>query len=73
MAEDEKATWPKKSLVGMTGDEAMAAVLAGKSEITAANVHVLPHDAMVTMDYREDRVRIFVGDDGKVVRQPMIG
>ena len=73
MAEDEKATWPEKNLVGVTGEEAKAAVLAGKSEILEANVHILPHDAMVTEDYREDRVRIFVGDDGKVVRQPMIG
>lgn len=71
-AEGEKA-WPEKQLVGMTGEEAKVAVLAGSSTLMEANIHILPHDAMVTMDYREDRVRIFVGDDGKVVRQPKIG
>jgi hypothetical protein len=30
-------------------------------------------DAMVTMDFREDRVRIFVDEEGKVVRPPRIG
>jgi hypothetical protein len=29
--------------------------------------------AMVTMDFREDRVRIFVDDSNKVVRVPRIG
>ena len=86
MAEDDAASggasaksdadgqsWPGKNLVGMTGDEARAAVLAGNPGLSRGNVHVVPHDAMVTMDYREDRVRIFVSDDGKVVRQPIIG
>jgi len=79
MAEDDaKAAgaatkWPDQDLVGLTGDEAMAAVLAGDSNLLAQNVQIVPHDAMVTMDFREDRVRIFVGDDGKVVRQPMHG
>ena len=75
MAEDDSGAasekkWPEKDLVGMTGEDAKAAVLAGNSGLT---VHILPQDSMVTMDYREDRVRIFVGDDGKVVRQPKIG
>ncbi|KAL9187360.1 hypothetical protein ACHAXT_001463 [Thalassiosira profunda] len=75
MAEDDSGAasekkWPEKDLVGMMGEDAKAAVLAGNSGLT---VHVLPQDSMVTMDYREDRVRIFVGDDGKVVRQPKIG
>ena len=65
--------WPDKNLVGMAGDEAKAAVLAGDSKLLTQNIHVVPHDGMFTMDYREDRVRIFVGDDGKVVRQPEIG
>lgn len=67
---DEK--WPEKNLVGMMGKEAKQAILDVDSSLDG-NVHILPHDVMVTMDYREDRVRIFVGDDGKVVRQPMIG
>jgi hypothetical protein len=64
------SAWPEKSLVGMTGE-------AAKNEIKdvdpSLEVHVLPEDSMVTMDYREDRVRIFVDADGKVVRQPNAG
>lgn len=29
--------------------------------------------AMVTADFREDRVRIFVNEDGKVMKAPRIG
>lgn len=67
---DDGKLWPDKDLVGMTGDEAKVAVLAGDSSLF---IQIVPHDAMVTMDFREDRVRIFVFDDGKVARQPMIG
>mmetsp|Transcript_16620 Transcript_16620/g.35914 ORF Transcript_16620/g.35914 Transcript_16620/m.35914 type:complete len:108 (-) Transcript_16620:205-528(-) len=66
-------TWPDKNLVGMTGDEAKAAVLAGDSTLLTANVEILGHDDMCTSDFREDRVRIFVFDDGKVARQPKLG
>jgi len=81
MTEDEAASasaasgspggpsWPAKDLIGMTGDEAKAEVLAVDATL---NVEVLPHDAIVTEDYRLDRVRIFV-EDGKVVRQPTVG
>lgn len=30
-------------------------------------------NAMVTMDFRTDRVRVFVDDEGKVVREPHLG
>jgi hypothetical protein len=75
MAEDEtksdtKQSWPELSLVGMTGEEAKSAVLAVDNTL---EVHIVPHNSMVTMDYREDRVRIYVGDDSKVIRQPRNG
>jgi len=79
MANDEKRTatsgagWPERDLTGMDADEAKAAVLAGSLGIEEGNVHVLPEDAMVTMDFQEDRVRIFVDEDNKVARQPMPG
>lgn len=88
MAEDDAATaaatssaagvgseksWPDKNLEGMTGEEAKAEVLGGNKNLLEKDIHILPHDAMVTMDYNEERVRIFVGDDGRVVRQPMVG
>lgn len=36
-------------------------------------VEVHPELGPCTCDYRVDRVRIFVSNDGKVVRPPMIG
>eukprot|EP00571_Detonula_confervacea_P015101 CAMPEP_0172309672 /NCGR_PEP_ID=MMETSP1058-20130122/10394_1 /TAXON_ID=83371 /ORGANISM="Detonula confervacea, Strain CCMP 353" /LENGTH=109 /DNA_ID=CAMNT_0013022341 /DNA_START=36 /DNA_END=365 /DNA_ORIENTATION=+ len=72
-AGNDGLTWPDKDLVGMTGDEARAAVLAGVSTLSASKIEILPEDAMVTMDFVQDRVRIFVSDDGKVARQPHLG
>ena len=72
-AEDDGELWPKKDLVGWTGEDAKFAVLAGDKTLKEENVQILPEDSMVTMDYREDRVRIFVDGDGRVVSQPTIG
>jgi hypothetical protein len=69
-ADPTTSKWPDKSLVGMTGDEA-------KKEINDADpsllVQIIPDGSMMTMDYSESRVRIFVDGDGKVVRQPNKG
>jgi hypothetical protein len=73
IAADDGELWPKKSLVGWTGEDAKFAVLAGDKTLREENVHIVPEDSMVTMDYREDRVRIFVDADGRVVSQPTIG
>ena len=70
---DDGELWPKKNLVGWTGEDAKFAVLAGDKTLKEENVQVLPEDSMVTMDYREDRVRIFVDGEGRVVSQPSIG
>ena len=64
----KKEEWPE--LIGASGDQAKAAILKDDSKL---QVDVLPQDAMVTMDYRLDRVRVFVGDDGKVARAPRKG
>ena len=68
--ETSSSKWPDTDLTGMTGEEA-------KQEINSVDpsleVHILPEDSMVTMDYREDRVRIFVNDAGQVSRQPNKG
>lgn len=64
------SAWPEKSLVGMTGEDAKKEI---KGVDPSLEVHVLSEDSMVTMDYRTDRVRIFVDADGKVVRQPNAG
>mmetsp|Transcript_25621 Transcript_25621/g.36553 ORF Transcript_25621/g.36553 Transcript_25621/m.36553 type:complete len:168 (+) Transcript_25621:117-620(+) len=64
------SSWPDKILTGMTGEEA-------RKEISNADpsleVQILPEDSMMTMDYREDRVRIIVNADGNVVNQPQKG
>ena len=64
----EKDEWP--DLVGKSGEEAKAAIQADDSKLT---VHVLPDGSIVTMDFRMDRVRIFVNEEGKVVRTPRKG
>ena len=63
-----KEEWPE--LAGKTGEEAKAAILEDDSKL---QVDVLPEGSMVTMDYRLDRVRIFVDEAGKVARAPRKG
>jgi hypothetical protein len=57
-------------LSGMDGEEAKAVL---KNEYPSLLVQLIPENSIVTMDYREDRVRVFVDKDGKVVKVPMIG
>ncbi|XP_047042488.1 subtilisin-chymotrypsin inhibitor-2B-like [Lolium rigidum] len=53
--EDSKTSWPE--LVGKTIKEAREIILKDKPD---ANIVVLPAGSAVTLDYRTDRVRIFV-------------
>ena len=59
-----------KSLIGMNGEEAKAAIEAIDPLLS---VHIVPEGSMVTMDLRDDRVRIFVDKDENVAREPQIG
>ena len=59
-----------KSLIGMNGEEAKAAIEAIDPLLS---VHIVPEGSMVTSDFRDDRVRIFVDKDGNVAREPRIG
>jgi len=60
--------WPE--LLGLAGSEAKRIV----KEIGGVKiVHVLPENSLVTMDFRVDRVRIFVDAEGRVSRVPSIG
>eukprot|EP00934_Nitzschia_sp_Nitz4_P005946 Nitzschia sp. Nitz4//scaffold18_size181773//65842//66195//NITZ4_001913-RA/size181773-processed-gene-0.14-mRNA-1//1//CDS//3329540005//5936//frame0 len=65
--QDQPTSWPE--LVGMDGEEAKASIEAD----TDYKVYILKQGAMVTMDYRTDRVRIFVDTDGKVASTPRVG
>ena len=65
-----KNAWPE--LVGKTVAEAKALVEAeGAGRI--AQVVEIPEGSMVTMDMREDRVRIFATPDGNVASVPIVG
>lgn len=57
-------------LNGIPGEEAKSKI---EKEYPSLLVQIVPEDSMVTMDYREDRVRIFVDTDGKVARVPILG
>ncbi|ELU11714.1 hypothetical protein CAPTEDRAFT_21329 [Capitella teleta] len=63
-----KEQWPE--LAGKTGAEAQAAVKADRPDV---EVQVMDEGSPCTMDYRTDRVRIFVNTDGKVSGTPMCG
>lgn len=64
---DEKSVW--RELVGKSAEEAGRQIRAEFPDIA---VHVVPEGSMVTMDFNEQRVRLFV-KDGKVVREPRRG
>ena len=66
----QPASWPEKDMVGWNGEDAKAAILAEQSSLY---VYIVPQYSMLTMDYSEERVRILVDENGKVVRQPRIG
>eukprot|EP00274_Cyanoptyche_gloeocystis_P005185 CAMPEP_0196658290 /NCGR_PEP_ID=MMETSP1086-20130531/28810_1 /TAXON_ID=77921 /ORGANISM="Cyanoptyche gloeocystis , Strain SAG4.97" /LENGTH=67 /DNA_ID=CAMNT_0041991797 /DNA_START=109 /DNA_END=312 /DNA_ORIENTATION=- len=65
---DLKTSWPE--LVGKSGEEAAAAI---KDSNSALQVHVVQEGSPCTMDWREDRVRIFVDASGKVASPPTCG
>jgi hypothetical protein len=65
VGEDLKTSWPE--LVGKSIKEAREIILKDKPD---ANIVVLPAGSQVTLDYRTDRVRIFVDT---VADTPYIG
>ncbi|GJP55632.1 hypothetical protein CLOM_g14578 [Closterium sp. NIES-68] len=68
MAGDQPKSWP--DLVGIPGTEAREKILA---EDPTLQVGIVRPGMMVTMDYRMDRVRIYVDKDGIVLRPPTLG
>lgn len=67
-SKDPPTSFP--TLNGLEGEEARKII---EKEFPSLSVQVVPEDSMVTMDFREDRVRIFVNASGKVARVPMLG
>mmetsp|Transcript_19747 Transcript_19747/g.55801 ORF Transcript_19747/g.55801 Transcript_19747/m.55801 type:complete len:123 (+) Transcript_19747:91-459(+) len=68
MGKGDKSSWPE--VVGMSGEDAKAAILADDDSL---KVQVVPEGSMMTMDYRLDRVRVFVDSNGKVTQEPRLG
>lgn len=64
---NEKTEWPE--LVGKSVEEAKKVILREKPE---AKIVVVPVGSIVTMDYRIDRVRLFVDAD-TVAQIPKVG
>ena len=67
---ETRQEWPE--LVGKTGEEAKQVILATAGP-AIKDVQIVPADAVVTTDFRTDRVRIFVDASGNVARTPKVG
>ncbi|XP_030449967.1 subtilisin inhibitor CLSI-I [Syzygium oleosum] len=68
-AAPKKMTWPE--LVGSTAEGAERKI---KEEIgDAIRVQVIPPNTFVTMDFNQQRVRLYVDSSGNVARTPRIG
>ncbi|CAI5528800.1 unnamed protein product [Closterium sp. Naga37s-1] len=65
-----KTSWPE--VVGMTGEKARDYILTSMPECNW-DVRIIPNRGFATMDYRTNRVRIFVDKDGIVRVPPRIG
>ncbi|CAN0880081.1 Subtilisin inhibitor 1 [Linum grandiflorum] len=63
-----KSQWPE--LVGLPAEEAEAKI---KQDMGGALVQVVPPNHFVTMDFRRNRVRLYVDSEGKIARAPIIG
>ncbi|MCF8881050.1 serine protease inhibitor [Hyphobacterium sp. SN044] len=64
----QKQEWPE--LVGKTGEEAKEQVLKDRPD---AYVEIKGERDPCTLDFRPNRVRIFVDNDSKVVSVPRTG
>ncbi|KAL6063209.1 Potato proteinase inhibitor type I family protein [Balamuthia mandrillaris] len=63
-----KRQWPE--LVGKPFEEVKAAILKDDSSLKVVSI---PQGAMVTADFREDRVRVYVNKAGKCIKTPRVG
>eukprot|EP00601_Ochromonadales_sp_CCMP2298_P005869 CAMPEP_0173192826 /NCGR_PEP_ID=MMETSP1141-20130122/13627_1 /TAXON_ID=483371 /ORGANISM="non described non described, Strain CCMP2298" /LENGTH=75 /DNA_ID=CAMNT_0014117111 /DNA_START=172 /DNA_END=399 /DNA_ORIENTATION=+ len=60
--------WP--GAVGQNAEEAVAIIKRDRPDV---KVVALPAGSMVTMDFVTSRVRVFVNEQGKVAKEPMLG
>jgi hypothetical protein len=62
--------WP--TCLGISGDDCVS-YIESNAEDVRGNVYVISHGTSMTMDFRKDRVRVFVDDDGIVDETPSRG
>lgn len=60
-----------EAFVGQEGETVVDAIKAALPELKT--VVIVPPGSMVTMDIREDRVRVHTDEDGNCARAPFIG
>ncbi|CAI5507445.1 unnamed protein product [Closterium sp. Naga37s-1] len=65
-----KTSWPE--VLGMTGDAARTYIQSSVPQCNW-NIEIIPSAHKVIMDYRDDRIRIFVDSRGIVQRIPIVG
>lgn len=68
---NNEGPWP--ACIGMSGERCRAMIASMANDLEYSNIFIVNQDSFVTMDFRTDRVRIFVDDDGIVVRTPSRG
>ena len=66
--DDDKRKFPE--YVGLSGEEVRTKL---ESERPTMIIQIVNLGDMVTMDYREDRIRIWVDDNGIVTKPPKVG
>jgi hypothetical protein len=66
--EGGKTSWPE--LEGKMGEEAKQVI---QDQYPDFNIQIIPENSMVTMDYRTDRVRVFINANGIVTGTPQVG
>lgn len=67
-AAPRKVAWPE--VVGLSAEEAEKKI---KEEMPEASVQVVLADCFVTMDFRKDRVRLYLDSAGSVARPATVG
>lgn len=67
---NRQGPWPE--CIGLSGSDCVR-LIEENAEDVRGRVHVVPADGMVTMDYRTDRVRVFVDKNGFVQTAPSRG
>lgn len=65
---NKEGPWPE--CIGQTGEACKALIEAMAGDDVRGNVFVLAENSLMTMDFRTDRVRIFVDSNGLVQKAP---